>query len=72
MIELEELVEPCPGPPALSTTVTCQPSRDNSNATAEPITPAPMTIALLESTKLELTEFELTKLHNLSTLRVDE
>src|SRR5678815_3888495 len=40
---LEALVEPCPTPPALSTTTTRCPSRASSRAIAEPITPAPIT-----------------------------
>ena len=42
---LEALVEPCPIPPALSTTTTLRPARASSSAIAAPITPAPTTTA---------------------------
>src|SRR3954447_4795237 len=58
MTALDALVDPWPGPAALSTTTTSRPARASSSATAQPITPAPMTTASAStpvSTRLSVT-----------------
>src|SRR5215813_9663379 len=45
MTALDALVDPIPAPPALSTTRTSRPRRDNSRAVEDPTIPAPMMMA---------------------------